>query len=136
MELLNTLIVDPTDPQHKEKFIEFIEDDRIINFIVLGDDADANTLVEKADLLADDHTGKIERKVAWIKDREVLSEASLEYVKTFPEYDDSKYDQTLGYTLSPKYHECKFVFLKGDPIQDSNVSKAYWKASLREREEA
>jgi len=136
MDLLNTLIVDPTDPQHLKKFTDFIEDDRIINFIVLGDDANAKTLVQKADLLADDHTGKIERKVAWIKDHQTLKDQTLKYLKSFPGYDATKYDQTLGYTLSPKFHECKYVFLNGDPIGDINVSKAYWKASLRERNEA
>lgn len=132
MELLNTLIVDPTDSEHENKFKKFIEDDRIINFIVLGDDDNAKSLVEEADLQADGHSGKIERRVAWIKDHQTLRDLSLEYLKTMPEY-NGEYDQTLGYTLSPKFHECKYVFMNGDPIADFNVSKAYWFASLRER---
>jgi len=136
MDLLNTLIVDPQDPQHKTKFEADLENGLIINFIVLGNDANALKIVERADVLADDHTGKIERKVAWIKDHQTLKDLCLEYLKTFPDYDASTYDQTLAFTLSPKHHECKYVFFSGDPIEDFNISKAYWKASLREREDA
>ena len=67
MELLNTLIVDPTDPDHRQKFINLIQDNNFIVFVVMGDNAHEKELVERADLLADDHVGKIERKVAWAK---------------------------------------------------------------------
>ena len=136
MELLNTLIVDSKDPKHRQKFIDDIENAFIINFIVLGEDGDSLKIVEKADLLADGHTGKIERKVAWIKDRALLKDLCMEYLNTFPGYDLSTYDKTTGFTLSPKFHECKYVFLEGNPTEDFNISKAYWKASLRERNEA
>ena len=136
MDLFNTIIIDPQDPQHKKKFEDDIKNGSIINFIVLGDDANANKIVESADRLADDHTGKIERKVAWIKDHVTLKDLCITYLSTFPDYDASGYDTTLAFTLSPKHHECKYVFLAGDPIEDFNVSKAYWKASLRERSEA
>lgn len=136
MDLKNTIIVDPTDPNHEQVFKDFIEDERTINFIVLGDDADANTLVEKADTFSLGHSGKIERKVAWIKDHQTLRDLCIQYVSTFPDYDSSKYDETLGFTLSPKFHECKYVFMNGDTIDNFSVSRAYWKASLRERNEA
>lgn len=133
MELLNTLVIDPADPQHQEKFINLIEDNTFIVFVVLGYDAVAKKVVERADIFADDHTGRIARKVAWAKDHEILKADCLNYLKTFPDYDETKYEQTFAFVLSPKHHECKFVFLDGDPTDDFNISKAYWKASLRER---
>ena len=135
-ELFNTHIVDPSELDHREKFKSLIEDNSFIVFVILGDNDIAKELVEKADILADGHSGRIARKVAWAKDHEILREDCLNYLNTFPDYDETKFEQTLAYVLSPRLHECKYVFYDGDSINGFTVSKAYWKASLREREEA
>ena len=134
-ELFNTFVVDPSKSDHKEEFKSLIEDESTIVFVVIGDDSTAEQLIMSADILADGHTGKIVRKAAWIKDHELLKEDCLFYLKTFEGYDATRYEQTLAYVISPRHHECKYVFFDGDPIASFNVSKAYWKASLREREE-
>jgi len=136
MDLENTLIIEASDTAAESKFTDLIENNNFIIFVVLGDSAHSQTLVQTADILADDHTGKIERRVAWIKVRDQLKDTCLAYLKTLSTYDPSDYDDTIGFVLSPRHHECDYVFLEGDEISDFTVGKAYWKASLREREES
>ena len=80
--------------------------------------------------------GQVDRKVVWIQDREILKTESLDYLNTMDGYDASNYDQTVGFVLSPVHHETKYVFIEGDSMTNFDITKAYWKASLREREVA
>lgn len=134
MELLNTLIIDSGDDAKRSEFISLIQDNSYIVFVVLDKDEDSKALVEEADRIADDHQGRHSRRVAWIEDRSLLQSDCLAYLKSFKNgFEDGKYENVLGFTLSPVWHETKFILMKGDPADSVDVSYAYWKASLSER---
>lgn len=136
MALTNTTILNTSDSQQTSAVIDLIEQNTFIVFIVLGNSDTANSLVTTADTLSLGHSGQVDRKVVWIQDRNFLKTESLAYLNTMEGYTTSTYDQTVGYVLSPVHHETKYVFLDGDAMTNYDVTKAYWKASLRERSDA
>ena len=136
MDLLNTLTIDSGSDAMRDQFTKLINDNSFIVFIVFGNDDAAKALVELADFIADDHQGKFARRVIWVQDKAFLEEDTQDFLKTFDgdEPADFEWDDVLAFVLSPRWHEAKYVFIKGDVCDDFQIAKAYWKASLRERE--
>ncbi|MDF1697257.1 MAG: hypothetical protein P1U56_15545 [Saprospiraceae bacterium] len=132
MLLSNTTSLATADALQTASVINLIQQNTYIVFVVLGDDEAASNLVQIADNLSLGHSGQVDRKVVWLKDRTILKNESLAYLNTLEGYDDSKYDETIGYVLSPVRHEAKYVFCVGDSMTNYDVTKAYWKASLKE----
>jgi len=134
MELFNTLIIDTDHPENRLAFISLVKDNPFIVFVAIGNSNTVKDLVEKADLLADDHQGKIARRVVWIQDSAIFQEDCLAFLKAYPEtFEETVYPKVMAFTLSPVWSETKYIFMKDDPTDDVDVSFAYWKASLRER---
>lgn len=133
MELFNTLVVDPASPTHQQDFTALIQNNNFIVFVAIGSTDQCKNMVQRADELADGSPGNIPRKVAWIPNSDVLKTESLAYLKTFDGFQEADYPNVIAYTLSPKWHEAKFIIRNADTVDDVLISKAYWKASLRER---
>ncbi len=135
MELLNTLIIDPASPTHQQDFKTLIHNNQFIVFVGIGSTDQCNQMMQRADELADGSPGNIPRKVVWIPNQDVLKDDSLAFLKTFEGFSETDYPNVIAYVISPKWHEAKFLIKSSDTVDDLLISKAFWKASLRERTE-
>ncbi len=133
MELYHTLVIDPEDPAHPAAFRSLIFDNTYVVFVVIGTSNACKTVVEKADYYADDAARRVLRKVAWVPNHELLNTDCLDLLASFSGFLPADYSKVMAFTLSPRWHETKFIIWKDDTVDDFLISQAYWKASLRER---
>ena len=133
MELYHTLVIDPNDPAHPAAFRALIFDNSHVVFVVIGASNASKTVVEKADYYADGAPRRVLRKVIWVPDHELLKTDCLNLLASSPDFIPADYSKVMAFTLSPRWHETKYIIWKDDTVDDFLISQAYWKASLRER---